>query len=192
MGFFSGLVDTITGGDILGIGAGLLGGASSDSSARAASKTANQFTEKQLKNRHQWEVEDLKKAGLNPILSAGSAPSIGSSAKADVTNKADAMSKTGLMRAQLENIEADTTLKGSTSANQLAQAKLAGTTDTKSGATSGIYKTIGRELDKIPAKASSAKKAVKKGAKTFWDYANPSNLYTIPRDVYKQYNKGKN
>ena len=24
-----------------------------------------------MKNRHQWEVEDLRAAGLNPILSAG-------------------------------------------------------------------------------------------------------------------------
>ncbi len=29
-----------------------------------------------MKNRHQWEVGDLKAAGLNPILSAGAAPSI--------------------------------------------------------------------------------------------------------------------
>ncbi len=31
-----------------------------------------------MQRRHQWEVRDLRKAGLNPILSAGAAPSIGS------------------------------------------------------------------------------------------------------------------
>lgn len=35
-------------------------------------------TRKMMRKRHQWEVEDLRAAGLNPILSAGGAPSMGS------------------------------------------------------------------------------------------------------------------
>lgn len=34
-------------------------------------------TKRQMQNRHQWEVADLRAAGLNPILSAGGAPSMG-------------------------------------------------------------------------------------------------------------------
>lgn len=42
--------------------------------AKQSSKEAaqgRQHSDYQLQNKHQWEVEDLRKAGLNPILSAG-------------------------------------------------------------------------------------------------------------------------
>lgn len=34
-------------------------------------------TKRMMQNRHQWEVADLRASGLNPILSAGAAPSMG-------------------------------------------------------------------------------------------------------------------
>jgi hypothetical protein len=73
----------IAGGIAFGpIGAIAMANSSTNKANSAQAAAANQFTEKQLKNRHQWEVEDLKKAGLNPIMSAGGTPSIGSSAMA--------------------------------------------------------------------------------------------------------------
>ena len=64
----------------------IIGSKLTNSAAKSAANNANAFTEQQLKNRHQWEVADLKKAGLNPILSAGGTPSIGGSSTAAVTN----------------------------------------------------------------------------------------------------------
>jgi len=42
-----------------------------------ASKTAWSRTKRMMQKRHLWEVADLRSAGLNPILSAGAAPSMG-------------------------------------------------------------------------------------------------------------------
>ena len=47
-----------------------------------------------MKNRHQWEVSDLRKAGLNPILSAGAAPSMGASAMAQQKGLLDGADRT--------------------------------------------------------------------------------------------------
>ena len=93
---------------------GLLGGKLKSSSAKSAARDANQFTKEQLQNRHQWEVDDLKKAGLNPVLSAGAAPSIGSSAQAepinpleDVVQNASTAKMMKRMDAEIDRIKAD-------------------------------------------------------------------------------------
>lgn len=100
MGFFSSIgklvgaaapvVGAALGSPALGaaIGGGLsfLGGERANSAAAAAVGASNAQTERMMKRRHQWEVADLKAAGLNPVLSAGSAPSMGSSPVAPVEN----------------------------------------------------------------------------------------------------------
>lgn len=57
---------------------GPVGGAAQAGWAKASSKLQWSRTKRMMKNRHQWEVGDLKAAGLNPMLSAGGAPSMGS------------------------------------------------------------------------------------------------------------------
>lgn len=46
-------------------------GQQSQKYALESAKLNNQYQKEFAQNAHQWEVQDLKKAGLNPILSAG-------------------------------------------------------------------------------------------------------------------------
>lgn len=112
MGFLSGLVKSVAAPLVGGV-LGLASGESDQDHATAAAAEANKFTEKQLKNRHQWEVQDLRAAGLNPILSAHGSPSIGSSAKAETiptSQRAIEGANSALMaartRAEIKAIEA--------------------------------------------------------------------------------------
>jgi hypothetical protein len=117
MGFLGAILPAAIGGI-----SGLIGNAKTNSANRAAASDSNEFTERQLKNRHQWEVEDLRKAGLNPMLSAGGTPGIGGSAQASVTpyepgkHAADAVSSAmnyKLANQNLEVLEKDATKKQS-------------------------------------------------------------------------------
>lgn len=76
-------------GDVVG---SVIGAASSIWSSNQANSAAFQMQanslaaqKEALQNRHQWEVADLKKAGLNPILSANSGAAGISGATANVT-----------------------------------------------------------------------------------------------------------
>lgn len=73
------------------------------SGATSAAQLNNKYQKEFAQNAHQWEVEDLKKAGLNPILSAGgSGATAGGSGGAqmantgitDIANSATALIKT--------------------------------------------------------------------------------------------------
>lgn len=58
-----------------------------------------------MKQKHQWEVNDLKAAGLNPILSAGGSPSLGSAPPAESTGPTSA-----LVAAQVRKLNKETDL----------------------------------------------------------------------------------
>lgn len=89
-----GIDDAVVGSVVGELGSSLLGGLFGGSSAKKQNKAAieaqeraNAFTREMMSSRHQWEVADLKAAGLNPILSAGGTPSMGGSAAAPVVDE---------------------------------------------------------------------------------------------------------
>lgn len=89
-----------------------------------------------LRNQHQWEVNDLKAAGLNPILSTMShatAPSVNTaSADLDIANALAAenaqkqqANQDALTGAQLAEIQSRIKLNGASTAREVEQANLA-------------------------------------------------------------------
>jgi len=57
-------------GAVIGAGISAIGGMMANNSAKSEAKRADLFARENYRHAHQWEVQDLRKAGLNPILSA--------------------------------------------------------------------------------------------------------------------------
>lgn len=98
-------MDPVTGAALIGGGASLLGGAvSSAFNAWQAGKNRD-FQERMSNTAHQREVEDLRKAGINPILSAklgGSSTPPGSAAQSgDFSGMASSAMQAAMMKGQL-------------------------------------------------------------------------------------------
>jgi len=93
-------------GAAIGLGAG--GMISSALGAKDANEKAEELSDKQMafqermsNTAHQREVEDLRKAGLNPILSVNSGSSSPAGAMAPVKNEMEGMSASALQMANL-------------------------------------------------------------------------------------------
>lgn len=95
----------------------------------AGSQSANAAREN-YKHRYQWQVKDLQKAGLNPMLAVtNGAPNVPQPHFPDVgeaaVKGASSAIQARLAKAQIQNVEADTQLKGSAQAVNVATARSA-------------------------------------------------------------------
>ncbi len=152
MGFLSGI-----GGALVGGITGLLGGQQQAEAGQAASAKQMAFQERMYKNRYQYQMADMRSAGLNPILSyrqgapggpAGSTyqpPNIGAAAVAGASAGASSALQTrrvstelDRMRAEISNIEADTALKG--------EQQVVATTQHQLNDILGSYNVLRREM----------------------------------------------
>ena len=160
-------------GSIISAGASIVGGLLGKSSAKSTNQAQAEqaaetrlFTKEQLQNRHQWEVADLKAAGLNPVLSAGGTPSIGGSAQAQMINPSDSMSKAvqaaasalqlRKMDAEIENIESGTRVNDQIKATQASAEQLNRSTSSVNAAIEAQKRA---ELPSIAATAKAAEQA---------------------------------
>lgn len=110
-------------GAAIGAGASILGGMSGNKKSSREALLDRRFQERMSSTAHQREVADLRKAGLNPILSAtggkGSSTPGGSTAQQRnpvPDNIASTALAVKMQHAQIENIKQDTQKKNSESA----------------------------------------------------------------------------
>lgn len=108
--------------------AGINFGLGQYSSSKASRRAYSQFKDA-YQHRHQWEVEDLRKAGLNPILSANAGGQAqGFMSQAPAVDVADVMSKgahSALAKQQAKAVDSNIALNESQSAKNLAETQKA-------------------------------------------------------------------
>jgi hypothetical protein len=112
MSFWSG-----GGAGLLAGGMGLAGGIGANKSRAAATRSQRNWDEMMYNQRYQKTVQDMKRAGLNPALAyqqgtGGSSPT-GQAAGVEnvLEGAASSAREVGMMKAQIDNIKADTALK---------------------------------------------------------------------------------
>lgn len=74
------------GGAAIGGALSLLGGSQANAASAKQAKLNREFQERMTRNKHQYEVADLRAAGLNPILSAHGGAAVPSGATAQQKN----------------------------------------------------------------------------------------------------------
>jgi hypothetical protein len=97
-------------GSLISGGLGLLGQRSANKANSAQAARSMAFQKEMAQNAHQYEVADLKKAGLNPLLSAtgGKGASASGGAQAKIESTANSAMASKLINAQVNKLNAET------------------------------------------------------------------------------------
>jgi len=116
----------------IGAASSLLGGMFANNAAKKAAQKQMDFQKETLQHQYQWGMQDMRKAGLNPILAykqggAGSASgssytpqNVGSAAVQGASTAAASALAAKAQEEQLKNIAADTNLKTEQEKTQVA------------------------------------------------------------------------
>lgn len=107
-----GLDDAIVGG-LIGVAGDLFGASMTNSATSDMNREMQErniaWEKEQLQNKHQWEVADLKAAGLNPILSANTSSSAvsagtpsGQGAQVNISKSLEAIANSALAKKEME------------------------------------------------------------------------------------------
>lgn len=181
---------------LVGAGGSFLGGLFGNHSAKKAAKAQMAFQERMAKNAHQYEVADLKAAGLNPILSAGGSgaatpsgamPNLNTNVVGDAVSSAMEAARS---RAELDNIQADADLKKDQSlvaktqsatnvkmAELLqSQAKGVQSDNVKKAVEASFWSGAQDPVKDVITSGANAYHSAKQAAGQVWDYINPANL----------------
>ncbi len=155
-------------GSVISAGASLLGGALGNKASAKQASGGQAHSDYQLQNRHQWEAEDLRKAGRNPILYSGSTPSTGSSPIANMQNPANGIGSAlqGGTAASLQKSQLQ--LQHSQTQAQLATAQHSSASAIRQIADANLSKSQDKKLKSTLAQTAIESANSAKAANTWW------------------------
>lgn len=169
MGFLSSigkLAKGITGGDLLSAGVSLLGSGLDYSGARSANSAAMASTQEQMDfqremraTSHQTQVADLRKAGLNPVLSAGgNGASVPSGASFAPENELSSAKDAGLRSAQMTSMRLQNDLTRAQTAKTVQEARATAASADKAEVMKAPFSAIARSVPSIKSTAKDMAK----------------------------------
>lgn len=102
---------------LIGAGGSVLGSVIGNQGQKSSANKQMEWAEYMYKNRYQMQVEDMRKAGLNPMLAIAQSPgTTPQGAKADIKSPTQGMMEAAFSAASLDKLEADTAASESVTA----------------------------------------------------------------------------